>query len=823
MSKLIGTNPNQVPSNADLGTAAFADVKDFLSSKGSELEAINSVIQNTTDAVFVYDTTKDSDGGAWRKRTSHTSWYNEELNVHDYLYGSRGSRREFPALAIIVLERDGDGLCIFDGDDPSLPLWMSFPYYGVASQTWYGFGSSLPDTTPRSISAVNGTIAFGNAHSGNSSTGLTLIRFIQDDFFRYWLQSGGYNGNSLINISQRGKVGETLFDDDNTVFVDRQIYQVEMKVLPNAPIDPATKLPRPTIYLGEGGGLTIIRDDGVAIAGSEVNSTWSVRRFLIDKDYTVWGHEGSAYSALQLLSFYPYNSIYTIGSGNMGYQMTNQVGTSFGQNTDWPYAWPDRINGTYQQIATAGDNFALASQGGLGLLKDYAPDRSKSMVAFIHPGYNTGWLVGNAQVSLADIDNTSIYDQNLLSNPNFSSTDYWTLTGAIPSDWSISSGTLNIADTNRTGDNYAYQEVEALEDGEVYQITITWNLSVGDFDLRLGGSNRIFSIVNQFGSSGTRTFTLRASSSNNRFEIIANQHAVGSFDTVRLSKTVTNRTAYGYHNGTTGGNHLRTVGLINRTPVAPGAELVSYSGFNDSGNYMRATDFTVNYGAGVDTKICFMGWQKITTVSNYQYMTSTYDTSSGQVAGLSIMSSAAGSNTGRVYFYDGPSGSLIGDNRIDDGAWHFVVGYRDGLRRAIYVDGRLQVEEHGAASATFTTTTVHNVGHYTPDGTAFAYSHLGEIALVRILNSIPTSEQIRQIYEDERHMFRENAKVSILGTPWAPTFYEQIKDVSYDSDMDHLHVANGAGRSTFQRLCRVDEEAGSYSVVSGAKGLIIEG
>ena len=71
MTKLIGTNPNQVPSNADLGTAAFMDKKEFLLSKGSEMSAINAVIPKTAVDVFIYDTSKDSDGGAWRKRVQH--------------------------------------------------------------------------------------------------------------------------------------------------------------------------------------------------------------------------------------------------------------------------------------------------------------------------------------------------------------------------------------------------------------------------------------------------------------------------------------------------------------------------------------------------------------------------------------------------------------------------------------------------------------------------------------------------------------------------------------------------------------------------------
>jgi hypothetical protein len=63
------------------------------------LDAIAKDISDTAVDVFIYDTRKDSDGGAWRKRTQHTSWYNETLNT-----ATRGSRKEFPAVAVIVSE-----------------------------------------------------------------------------------------------------------------------------------------------------------------------------------------------------------------------------------------------------------------------------------------------------------------------------------------------------------------------------------------------------------------------------------------------------------------------------------------------------------------------------------------------------------------------------------------------------------------------------------------------------------------------------------------------------------------------------------------------
>ena len=43
------------------------------------LDAIEQMKAESAFDVLVYDTRKDSDGGAWRKRTQHTSWYNETL------------------------------------------------------------------------------------------------------------------------------------------------------------------------------------------------------------------------------------------------------------------------------------------------------------------------------------------------------------------------------------------------------------------------------------------------------------------------------------------------------------------------------------------------------------------------------------------------------------------------------------------------------------------------------------------------------------------------------------------------------------------------
>ena len=117
--KLFYNNNQKLETTTTGATVTGTLVSDGVTSE-LDLSAISSSITRTATDVFVYDTRKDSDGGAWRKRTQHTSWYNESLNT-----STRGSRKEFPAVAVIVL-LNTLLIRIYDGDDPDLPMWMVF-------------------------------------------------------------------------------------------------------------------------------------------------------------------------------------------------------------------------------------------------------------------------------------------------------------------------------------------------------------------------------------------------------------------------------------------------------------------------------------------------------------------------------------------------------------------------------------------------------------------------------------------------------------------------------------------------------------------------
>ena len=206
------------------------------------ISGITSSITDTAVDIFVYDTSKDSDGGAWRKRTQNTSWYNETLNT-----ATRGSRREFPAVAVLVLYDGGEALRIYDGDDPDLPMWMDFTNTSGRNY-FYGSGQA------QSIAMLNGMFV-----TGSQATNFwpILVDFLRDDCIG--LRISGGNMWHGANIAGRNtSVGDgTVYwasgarQQDlwyiNGYIINQKVNDVAMTVLPNAPIDDATGLPIHTI------------------------------------------------------------------------------------------------------------------------------------------------------------------------------------------------------------------------------------------------------------------------------------------------------------------------------------------------------------------------------------------------------------------------------------------------------------------------------------------------------------------------------------------------------------------------------------------------
>ena len=70
MPNIVGYGNTQVPTNAMLGDLAYqdsVDVEVISKIKGK----INETASGGKNSIFVYDTSKDSDGGAWRKKAQN--------------------------------------------------------------------------------------------------------------------------------------------------------------------------------------------------------------------------------------------------------------------------------------------------------------------------------------------------------------------------------------------------------------------------------------------------------------------------------------------------------------------------------------------------------------------------------------------------------------------------------------------------------------------------------------------------------------------------------------------------------------------------------
>ena len=73
------------------------------------------------------------------------------------------------------------------------------------------------------------------------------------------------------------------------------------------------------------------------------------------------------------------------------------------------------------------------------------------------------------------------------------------------------------------------------------------------------------------------------------------------------------------------------------------------------------------------------------------------------------------------------------------------------------------------------------------------------------------------MYEDEKHLFQENAKATLYGSS------DAVTALAYDDDTDLLHVGTSSGRSEFQGLRRINNTTEAVTTaISASNGLVAE-
>ena len=851
------------------GTAENLAVRGGASIDDLQLAEISAALGGTAVDVFVYDTRNDSDGGKWRERTSHTSWYNEELNT-----ATRGGRREFPAVAVIVAE--SNKVTIYDGDDPDLSMWMVFN----ASGENFAYGNLS------SLSMVNSRLAITtkDSASGNWMRGLKTLDFISEIGFSYdsptntstdpnQVHKKGYYRGLVIDRNSGNGFDATIID-----IVNHRVSNVAMTVLPDAPIDEDTGLPVPTIAVATDGGVSVIKDDGTV-----VDITSGGYSYIDITNNRIWVSR----SDTDIIETGPLPSLDT---NNASWRET-----SYNDSSTIP-----SLVGVSQAGMPVIQNY-VGNNGGLTYMSEEINNLSNSMAAYTTSKYNTGWMPGDiklATLSDTTVENIGVNSDELVTNGGFDGDTYsgWTESGSpnivfsspgvvdisgdgeglyqdiAPGTYLVSVGNLGGAggevrftDMNsnqrlftalQSGDSSVVTSVgdlrvylrasggntasfdnisvrattELITNGDFssgttgWTLGASWTISSGVADpgvgasyldqtistvsgkryvaaievagYSAGGFNILFDAVASplYNSNGVHFHTFTATSSSHLLRIWANDGTVGTVDNISVRLAEPDRSV--------NDNGLQVFGEIDKTPVAPGADLVAYSGFSADDYLMQPYNSDLDFGTG---DFSIIGWVNKNS-TNTQVVLNSGDGSSSR---LYIYISSAN----ELRFAAGGTGTNIYGSIGSDSIWNQITIVRkDGVVYG-YINGVLQASYSNPDAVTHSSNDTLKIGL----GTTGLYPFGGSLSLIRFTATSITPDQIAKIYRDEKALFTDGAQATLYGTS------DSVTALSYDEKTELLHVGTSSGRSDFSGLRRINNTTTAITTsISAHNNLIAE-
>ena len=760
-----------------------------------DLTAISSSISDTATDIFVYDTRKDSDGGAWRKRTQHTSWYNETLNTL-----TRGSRKEFPAVAVIVCT--STTVRIYDGDDPDLPMWMEF----VTGGNW----SHILVSTAGYIKAaemLNGELVI--ARNLNTGWQLVKVSFITDTAYAYKnVAHGTGDGQWNGGIVARNGDGEYTTISTASNIVSQYNNDVAMTVLPNAPIDDATGLPVPTIAVATNGGISVIKDDGTV---SSKTITGGIANHYIDflDNGNIVVEQGYQYTTV-LLDYTAESQAYTSSLSNSE-QYTHL--NSGWEELRFPYlaVGGSGVSGNYK-LTSFKNNFASAHSGGLVLVDRNALSPSNGLIAGITTSYNTGWMHGDIKGAfLSDTDTTNVTGggDGLITGNDSTFGDTianlnWSERSGSGGAWNVSGGVLKTG-TVSSGE-YLDITTSGYTSGQTYVISYTLSNVTGSMPLRWRFNNG--QMGNLPTSNGSHSYYVTLTETGTLFSLLNDNNLTADIDNFKLQlvqeedRSVNNK-------------GLQVYGTVTKSAVATGAELVGYSGFSASNYLQQPYNSDLDFGTG-DLSIMF--WFKTPSGSVptecllHRGDGGTGTWGSGKIIQIEFNSTNLAAFLAESAFSSYDTVAIPGA-QATSGQWMHYTLVRRGTFVGAYLNGELKAST--SSSRNLSNTSAKTWIGERPNSSRPATT--SSLALFRMGASAPSDEQIKKIYNNEKHLYRENSKATLYGSS------DAVTALGYDEDTELLHVGTSAGRSDFQGLRRINNTTTAVTTaISASDDLIAE-
>lgn len=751
---------------------------------GSEAQALHRS-PNAVTSMFIYDTSKDSDGGAWTEKCQGTSWYNESLCgnwlgqkaseaaarltgiTNDYFQLTtdgkfyslnqtsgktevfRGNKAKFPKLSAIVAE--ANNLTIYDLTEINRPM----------------FWRDSTDSGYSLLCMLNGKLVTNSV----GSPGVKVLDFPKDIYALKYRVSGYtlFSGN----ISGR-KTNYKLYatSDSTNGILSNTIYKVDMTVLPNAPIDSITGLKIPTIALGTAGGVSVIRDNGTVSSNA---FTWSTGYdwLSITKGYLLFGR-ATNYSGVQYIKLSSITGN-TFTQTNMG-----QTGLIFnGANklkalskssvitTNYAYALPI----IYSKLNYQGLNI-------------------KSIGSRITNTYNTGMMIGDIKrCYLSDAITTgSITASNINNNIWFSNGD-----GNVVYD--SGTNTVSISAIGVGINVFSGSVILTSQSNNQSSLTIIFTLYVDPTST--GAGVRIPSIKTStaaykgpYNISGT--YVLTGVCGVFQLQWYCYSGFVGSISNVYCYDAITDR-SYKVSGASIYGSLTKFLSSPNQNN-----QLIAYTGFSNTNYLQEPYSADLDFGTGEWSASC---WVNIPVIISAISFILDRNYSSGQ--SLSLSTTSSGNFTSTVY--DGTTSNTVSTTQAyNTGTWNKVS--------ANYRSGKLSIEVNGTEVAVSTNRTplltLNNSNAVLTIGNNYALNapFPGSLALLKLSATVPSTEQAVWMYEQEKQLFRDNANCVLPASTNA-------LDLTYDDLTDRWTAIQAGYESTWSGLVRTSTSipAGSYA------------
>ena len=792
MPNLVGIGNSQVPTNSMLGGLAYQDPAhaNLTNVEIENIAAIKAKINKTAETgsggtIFVYDTRKDSDGGAWRKRCDHTSWYDEGVNEF------RGHRKEFPAVAVLVIENSGTRLTIYDGDDPNMSMWMIIPTIAGQQNMIAGFN----DHDLITVTALNGIILVGTSPSWNHGN-IIKVNFIKDDAVaichtndKKW--TGGIANRNSDDYWQDISSGNYI--------VTNHVNDVAMGVLPNAPIDDVTGLPIPTIAVACEGGISIFAEDG---SGKDIVATSS-------------GYVPAAEVEIRDSILYVLSSPRLLYTFRLPFNVSTTGGSFSGSNGLVWISALQKEEADYSQchiVTKKNKDLAVATPTDLLLLSpnysytNILENDASRLTAGIGTDYNSGWMVGDIKGAyLCDTDDTNISADSLQDNSHstldstFATSNGWT----VNADWTISGGVAT-CDGQNSG-RWIYPNTNTFAEGTsvVVEVTITARTQ-GTLSISYGTG----AATSGTNMTATGTYYHVGECTGNQIVYLRSDSFIGSVDNVKMYIAEADRSK--------NNKGIAVAGTITKTKVATGSDLVYYSGTSATNFLRQSYNSDLNFGTG---DFSLFVWAKVNTLSTNHYIIDRAKTQP-----------TWGGSTGRAYFIINSSGyhrfrlaggaEVSGSVRaVKTGVFNHIGFVRRNGTMECWLNGELvEIITGSNASASFDNGVDNQTMTINRYSNGFAHNYTFDaMALLRISGSAPSAEQVKKMYDDEKALFQPNAKCTLYGTS------SDVKGLGYDESNDIVYAGTSGGRSDFSGLKRINNTTTAVTtVISASNGLVAE-